>query len=254
MVAARHVEKTDQDFGLKDEWTRIEQILKEVIPVYERVNRFISLGTDLKIRKEGISLLLKSLFQYAENENVTILDVGSGPGKMSEILTSELHSSNLTLVQLDALIEMMKVASQKVPLSDQFLGVYEYLPFARGSFSAAMAGFAIRDARNLSLALSQICTSIRAGGFFLIVDLSKPDSKMKSALIGGYWRVVSPLLATFASPKLGRKFASLHSTYKKLPTRSQFVLLAKNAGFEIAGERYHMMGGSSVILLRKARS
>jgi demethylmenaquinone methyltransferase/2-methoxy-6-polyprenyl-1,4-benzoquinol methylase len=244
--------REEGEYGLKEDWTLIERTLSEVIPSYEKVNRFISLGTDLKIRREGISVLLGSVFSLkSRTENARVLDLGSGTGKMSQILLQESSGSKVSIVQLDALLAMMKVSKLNAPSSEQLLAIYEHAPFRPEAFDAAMAGFAIRDARNLSQSLKEIYYSIKPRGYFLIVDLSKPDSRTKCALIAIYWKVFSPLLATLASPRLGRKFASLFTTYRRLPTRSVFAKLVLASGFEVAYENYHMVGGSAVILLKR---
>jgi demethylmenaquinone methyltransferase / 2-methoxy-6-polyprenyl-1,4-benzoquinol methylase len=242
-----------QDYGLKEDWSHIEEILGEVIPVYERVNRFISLGTDLKIRREGIAQLLRSMRAEQSTVPKKVMDLGSGTGKMSQLLANEDGHDTIFLLQLDALQEMMRAARRRIE-AERLLGTYENIPLVNGVLDGAMAGFAIRDARNLSLALEQIAQSIRDGGYFLIVDLSKPDSKTKRALIAIYWKLISPILATVASPKLGRKFASLYTTYRRLPTRSEFSTLVRKVGFDFEYENYHMLGGSAVLLLKKSRS
>jgi demethylmenaquinone methyltransferase / 2-methoxy-6-polyprenyl-1,4-benzoquinol methylase len=243
-----------RSFGLQEDWSRIEEILTKVIPVYEKVNRYISLGTDLSVRREGISLLLDSLSSQIKGEHLSVLDLGSGPGEMSELFLSDSASRGMVLVQYDALLEMMRVSKRRNPSTDQILGVYENIPIRNGVFDGAMAGFAIRDARDLVHALSQIAGSLKQGGYFLIVDLSKPDSKIKKFLVGVYLRTLSPFLATIASPKLGRKFGALYTTYLRLPARSEFLGLLYGAGFEVVFEKYRMLGGSAVILLKNSKN
>lgn len=243
-------ESGNSSFGLKQDWWGIEQTLIDVIPVYEKVNRYISLGTDLKLRREGISLLLESLASH-EPGSFSVLDLGSGPGKMSEIFLADSRSIGTLLVQYDALMPMMMASRHNTPMVEGILGVYENIPLRNEVVDGAMAGFAIRDAINLSLAMAQISNSLKPGGYFVIVDLSKPDSKLREFLIGVYWRTISPLLALIASPKLGRRFAALYTTYRRLPSTTEFRKLVRKSGFDILSERYRMLGGSAVILLRK---
>jgi demethylmenaquinone methyltransferase / 2-methoxy-6-polyprenyl-1,4-benzoquinol methylase len=249
---ATRLEETsgNSSFGLKQDWSEIEQTLIEVIPVYEKVNRYISLGTDLKLRREGISLFLESLAPQYQG-SFSVLDLGSGPGKMSEIFSEESRSTGTLLVQFDALMPMMMASRRNTPRAERILGVYENIPLRNGVFDGAMAGFAIRDAINLTLALDEIWNSLKPGGYFVIVDLSKPDSELKKFLIGVYWRTLSPLLAMIASPRLGRRFAALYTTYRRLPSATEFRRLVQKSSFDIVSERYLMLGGSAVILLRK---
>lgn len=252
MLATATVEAKDPSYGLKNDWKQVERTLAEVIPVYEKVNRFISLGTDIKIRTEGIRILLEALSK-CKLEEMVLLDLGSGPGKMSELLMKVVNPRQIFLVEVDALEPMMRVSKSKVPSSEQVLGIYEQIPLRKNSLDGGMAGFAIRDSQKLTLALSQIAESLKDGGYFLIVDLSKPDSRIKRSVLAIYWRVISPFLATLASARLGRKFAALYTTFRRLPTRSEFSRLVREAGFDAVFEKYEMLGGSETILLRKSQ-
>lgn len=233
---------TAREFGLEEDWVTVQRALEQVIPVYDRTNRYISLGTDLDIRKKGLSMLDAVL--SSEREPI-ILDLGAGPGKMTQLL-------GLPTVMVDALAPMMKVAGKRNSGSQGLLAVFENLPFRKGSIDGSMAGFAIRDARNLPRALSEISSVLKDGGHFLIVDLSKPDSRLKSGLNASYWRLFAPLLATIAAGRLGLKFGALSKTYSRLPKDSVFRRLALEAGFELAESKYYMRGGVTALLLRKS--
>jgi demethylmenaquinone methyltransferase / 2-methoxy-6-polyprenyl-1,4-benzoquinol methylase len=245
----------NQRYGLGEDWLRIQSTLQDVIPVYTKVNRYISLGTDLKIRREGISLLISYLHRWRE-ESLTILDLGSGLGKMAESLLEYTRDQNkeqrLWLVRLDALESMLRApTTEKSSGSDGIVGIFEQLPFRNESYHAAVAGFAIRDAQNLQKALREVRASLKTEGMFLIVDLSKPDSKFKSKILGLYWLVFSPLLASLASFRLGRKFGALYTTFARLPNRTTFLNLANLVGLEVVEQKYHMLGGSAVIMMKK---
>jgi demethylmenaquinone methyltransferase / 2-methoxy-6-polyprenyl-1,4-benzoquinol methylase len=131
------------------------------------------------------------------------------------------------------------------------LAVYEKMPFESGSFDSAMAGFSLRDAKDLLRALAEINHLLRLGGKFLIVDLSKPDSEIKSGMIAIYWRVLAPAIAFLSSGKLGLKFGGLATTYRKLPRISEFFALVKKSGFGVSKAEFSMLGGACVILLSK---
>jgi demethylmenaquinone methyltransferase / 2-methoxy-6-polyprenyl-1,4-benzoquinol methylase len=228
-------------FGLKEDWCSVQESLREIIPVYDRTNRYISLGSDRKIRRQGLDLLKEVLGDVPE---LSIVDLGSGTGKMTQLL-------GRTSVMVDALMPMMQVASERNPNSEGLLAIFENLPFKEGSFQGAMAGFALRDARSLEQALSRISDSIQNGGFFLIVDLSKPDSRLKRGMIALYWWTLAPLIAFFVAGRLGLKFVALSTTYRRLPRNSEFVKLAQDAGFDLVASRFFMLGGASIVLLRK---
>jgi demethylmenaquinone methyltransferase / 2-methoxy-6-polyprenyl-1,4-benzoquinol methylase len=239
------VEESSPNFGLKEDWSQLEKTLEEIVPVYDKTNRYISLGTDLKLRKRGIKLLLSEF----GTEDFSLMDLGCGTGTMTQLFqTSAKSNDRVTLV--DALPSMLKVARQRVG-QEGVLGVYEALPFRTAVVDAAMSGFAIRDAKDLKAALDQINRILKPNGKFLIVDLAKPDSSLRSGLISIYWRIFAPLIAFFSVGKLGWKFAALSKTYRRLPKISELIHLAEVGGFEITRSEFSMLGGASVLLLSK---
>ncbi|MGA2875927.1 MAG: class I SAM-dependent methyltransferase [Nitrososphaerales archaeon] len=236
----------DSEFGLKEDWRVIQTTLEEIVPVYDKTNRYISLGSDLKIRKRGLKLLAEAV----SKQSFRLLDLGCGTGKMTAQLLAQMPSQKQSIVLLDPIIQMMRVARLKTGV-DGLIAVFENLPFKTETFDAAMAGFAIRDAKNLSKAFDEINGLLKIGGKFLIVDLSKPDSKFKTLLIGIYWRTVAPAIAFLASGMLGLKFGKLAKTFSRLPKNSELLALAKKSGFQVARAEYSMMGAACVLLLSK---
>jgi demethylmenaquinone methyltransferase / 2-methoxy-6-polyprenyl-1,4-benzoquinol methylase len=239
------VESSVSNYGLKEDWNSVQKTLEQIIPVYDKTNRYISLGTDLKLRKRGIALLLNEF----STEDFSLVDLGCGTGTMTRLFRAAAKSNErVTLV--DPMLGMMRIARERVA-QDGALGVFEFLPFRKEAADAAMAGFSIRDARDLSAALRQINILLKENGKFLIVDLSKPDSSLKSSVISVYWRVLAPAIAFLSSGKLGLKFGALSKTYKRLPKISEFFRLTEAEGFEVTKSEFSMLGGACIILLTK---
>lgn len=233
------------EYGLKDDWDSVQSVLEEIIPVYDRTNRYISLGSDLKLRRRGIDLLLS---EFSSNSGFSLLDLGCGTGTMTRLTQERPGSGTVTLV--DPIEKMMKIASDRTK-QDGLLAVYEFLPFRGGALDGAMAGFSLRDARDLSLALTEINRLLKRDAKFLIVDLSKPDSAVKRMLISFYWRALAPLIAFIVAGRLGLKFGALSKTFNRLPTTSEFLRISREAGFEASKSEFSMLGGACIIILTK---
>jgi ubiquinone/menaquinone biosynthesis C-methylase UbiE len=169
---------------------------------------------------------------------------------MALLLLSQIPSEKEFIVLLDPIRQMMSVAKHKTGVEGP-IAVFENLPFKTESFDAAMAGFAIRDAKNLSKALEEISALLKLGGKFLIVDLAKPDSRFRSMLIGIYWRIFAPAIAFLSSGRLGLKFGDLAKTFYRLPKNNEILTLMKKSGFRVASAEYSMMGGACILLLSK---
>lgn len=239
----------NEEFGLKDDWSSIQKTLEEIIPVYDKTNRYISLGTDLRLRRAGVELLQGTVGK----KSFSVLDLGCGTGRMSKTVLEQNPEEIDSVLLVDPIDRMMKVARSRTG-ADGVTAVFENLPFKMEVFDSAMAGFSLRDARNMKKALQEINSLLKASGKFLIVDLSKPDSKFKASVIGLYWRISAPLIAFLVAGTAGLKFGGLAKTFRKLPKNSEFKKLVLDSGFQITEARYFMFGGASVLLLTKVLS
>ena len=143
-------------------WKEVIAVLGEIIPVYDKVNSYISLGKDVEHRIRGIKDRVKP--------GNKILDAGSGFGNMSKT-ASNLCNGDVSIVLYDPLLAMLKNTStffEKKP--DSSSGVFEYVPFQDEKFDAVLCGYSLRDAINLRVAISEIHRVLKKDGRFVIVE------------------------------------------------------------------------------------
>lgn len=228
--------------GLGSNWGKILEILEQIIPVYNRVNSFISLGKDREFRERGI--------KNRVNKNDSILDAGSGFGNMSKT-AMRLCQNQLQVTLYDPLRPMLKNTGRLFETTPSLAcGVFEHIPFVDEKFDAVLCGYSLRDAISLRIAISEIHRILKKGGRFVIVDLGKPDNPLIQAGVSFYLRFVLPVIALAAGGRLGLKFAALYDTYKLWPKNSQLrsLLLEKFARVEFDTG---MMGGAVIIAAYK---
>ena len=107
--------------GLGSYWAEVIDVLKDIIPVYDKVNSFISLGKDVEHRNHAITGRIK--------KGDKVLDAGSGFGNMSKT-ASKIVDSDLKLVLYDPLIPMLKNTDRLFDTKlDSVSGVFEHIPF-----------------------------------------------------------------------------------------------------------------------------
>jgi len=228
--------------GLGSYWGEVIDVLRDIIPVYDKVNSAISLGKDVEHRNRGI--------RGRVLPGNKILDAGSGFGNMSKTAL-KLCDGKISVILYDPLVPMLKNTStffDKTP--DLSCGVFEHIPFKDGEFDAVLCGYSLRDAINLRIAISEIHRVLKKGGRFVIVDLGKPDEPLIRAGVSFYLRVILPIIALIAGGKLGLKFATLYGTYKRWPQNKKLesMLLEKFSKVEFEKD---LMGGAIMVAAYK---
>ncbi|MCA9812038.1 MAG: class I SAM-dependent methyltransferase [Nitrosarchaeum sp.] len=228
--------------GLGSYWGEVIQVLREIIPVYDKVNSYISLGKDREHRRRGISGRV-----LPGNK---ILDAGSGFGNMSKTAL-DICEGRISITLYDPLVPMLKNTGtffEKTP--EMANGVFEHIPFRDNEFDAVLCGYSLRDAINLRIAISEIHRVLKKDGRFVIVDLGKPDEHFIRFGVSFYLRFILPLLALAAGGKLGLKFGTLYGTFKRWPKNKKLeeMLLEKFSRVEFEKD---LMGGAIMVAAYK---
>jgi len=223
-------------------WSEVIAVLREIIPVYDKVNSYISLGKDVEHRNRGIRGRVK--------QGDSILDAGSGFGNMSKT-AEKICGGKIKITLYDPLVPMLKNTGtyfEKTP--DMSCGVFENIPFREESFDAVLCGYSLRDAISLKIAISEIHRVLKKGGRFVIVDLGKPDAAIARAGVSFYLRAILPVIAFSVGGKLGLKFATLYGTYKRWPQNKKLeqMLLEKFSRVEFEKD---LMGGAIMVAAYK---
>jgi len=228
--------------GLGSYWGEVMEVLREIIPIYDKVNSIISLGKDKEHRIRGISNRV-----FPGNK---ILDAGSGFGNMSKT-AMKLTDGKISVTLYDPLVPMLKNTGTFFEESpDMANGVFEHIPFKDGEFDAVLCGYSLRDAINLRIAISEIHRVLKKDGRFVIVDLGKPDEVFFRAGVSFYLRCILPILAFAAGGRLGLKFGTLYGTYQRWPQNKKLegLILEKFSRVEFEKD---LMGGAIMVAAYK---
>ena len=228
--------------GLGSYWGEVIDVLKDIIPVYDKVNSFISLGKDTEHRNRAISGRI--------NKGDKVLDAGSGFGNMSKT-ASKIVGNDLDLILYDPLMPMLKNTDRLFDIKlDSTCGVFEHIPFQNDEFDMVLSGYSLRDAISLKTAISEIHRVLKKNGRWVIVDLGKPDEPLIRFGVTFYLRMILPIIAFIAGGKLGLKFATLYGTYKLWPQNKKLesLLLEKFSRVEFEKD---LMGGAIMVAAYK---
>jgi demethylmenaquinone methyltransferase / 2-methoxy-6-polyprenyl-1,4-benzoquinol methylase len=226
-------------------WGEIIEVLRSIIPVYDKVNRAISLGNDLKFRLDGI--------HGSVHSGNLLLDAGSGYGNMSRLALYETEG-RAKIIMYDPISEMLTAAKHLFePTPSEFSmssGVFEYMPFRNNLFDAVLCGYSLRDAIQLRPAISEFHRVLKLGGRLIIVDLGKPDNAMLEAGVSFYLRYILNILAFIVAGKVGLKFRALYGTYRRWPKNSELNSLLKEY-FSKVNFDTRLLGGAIIVVAYK---
>ena len=228
--------------GLGSYWGEVIDVLRDIIPVYDKVNSFISLGKDVEHRNQAIKGRIKKFDK--------VLDAGSGFGNMSKTAAT-IVNNDLNIILYDPLVPMLKNTDRLFDKKlDSACGVFEHVPFQNDEFDMILSGYSLRDAISLKTAISEMHRDLKKDGRWIIVDLGKPDEAVIRFGVTCYLRLILPIIAFIAGGRLGLKFATLYGTYKLWPQNKKLksLLLEKFSRVEFEKD---LMGGAIMVAAYK---
>ena len=228
--------------GLGSYWGEVLDVLRDIIPVYDKVNSSISLGKDVEHRTRAIKGRIKG--------GDKVLDAGSGFGNMSKTALN-ITNGDSEIMLYDPLLPMLKNTNKLFKDKPETMcGVFEHMPFKDEQFDIALSGYSLRDAISLKTAISEVHRILKKDGKWIIVDLGKPDDSIARFGVSFYLKIILPIIAYRAGGKLGLKFATLYGTYKLWPKNKKLeaMLLEKISKVEFEKD---LMGGAIMVAAYK---
>ena len=228
----------------KEHWNQVISVLRQIIPVYDKVNNAISLGNDKSFRVQAIRERI-----LPGNK---ILDAGSGFGNMSRIVLQETKG-DARIVLYDPIPEMLLEAKYS-PYSNFFValssGVFEFIPFKSDIFDAVLCGYSLRDAIHLKQAVKEMHRVLKKGGKLIIVDIGKPDNRIIEAFASLYIKYILGIIAFVVAGTDGFKFKTIHGTYLRWPANSELYKILSETFSRIEFDQ-RMMGAAIIVAAYK---
>ena len=245
-----NVSEYDIQKGLsKNLWREVVKAIEDAIPLYDSVNDLISFGRAQKARTYAVHNL-------GLVDGARVLDGGIGPGATSKLVLSTINPS--LLVGLDESVKQLKTAKQNLAhnsnLALEFVrGSFEFLPFQDACFDGVVTSFAFRDSLDMSRSVIEYSRVCNGKGSFAIVDIAKPDNRLKRSGANLYMRYVMPLVAKVAvrGRIRGNPWRMIVPTYLSLPTTKVIVSMVKEKFMRVELKEF-LLGGAVVITGRKS--
>lgn len=171
----------------------LRRIFDETASDYDRIERVMALGSGRWYRRMALQRA-----GLAVGDRV--VDVGIGTGLLAREACTRIGPTG-SLVGVDPSPGMLRhIDLQGVQLR---VGRAEQLPCADGEADFLSLGYALRHVSDLGQALSEFHRVLRPGGRLLILEISRPESRVGNALLKAYMRVFVPVIARAVARQRG---------------------------------------------------
>ena len=168
------------------------RMFDRISPVYDMMNRMMSLGMDRGWRRKAVTAL-------KIQSGSRVLDLACGTGDMS--LEAQNQQPDIKIVGVDPSPAMMAVGRPRYSRNGVVLvrSWGEHLPFADSSFHRAMMAFGIRSFPDRKIAVTELHRVVAPGGKLAILEMTSRKRSIPEALFGWYFRGLVPLIGAIIS-------------------------------------------------------
>ena len=225
---------------------QVEKMFDSISFEYDKLNRLISAGNDVKWRKH--------IYKIANHLNpVDVLDIATGTADIA-IELSKIEGSKIT--GLDISEKMLNVGRQKIvnrSLQDKVTlisGDAENLIFSKNTFDLISIGFGVRNFQNLKKGLSESFRVLRNGGTLIVLETSVPQNTFIKFFYLLFSRTFIPLVGSLFS-KNKKAYKYLQKSAEEFPSGENFSQILKSCGFRSVEIMPFMLGASSIYIAKK---
>jgi len=157
---------------------------------YDRVGQLMTLDFDSLYRRHALK-------RAGLRPGMKLCDVAVGTGRVARSAVRILHEP-CAVIGLDPSSGMLREA-RKALSGPLVQGRAEELPFKDDLFDMLSMGYALRHVANLDAAFQEYCRVLKPGGRLLILEISRPRSRVIRWLIRAYFQQVLPLIMRVAT-------------------------------------------------------
>jgi demethylmenaquinone methyltransferase / 2-methoxy-6-polyprenyl-1,4-benzoquinol methylase len=209
----------------------VRTMFDRIAPVYDRMNRAMTMGLDRRWRK----LTAQAVVRPGDR----VLDACCGTGDLA--LADVRAGGRVTGVDFSE--EMLARAERKAPELDWVHADTVELPFPDASFEAVTVGFGVRNLADLEAGLIELARVLVPGGKLGCLEITRPRGVLRPFF--HLWFDVLVPLAGKALPG-GGAYSYLPASVRRFPGPEDLAGAMRRAGFADVGWR--LLGGGIVAL------
>lgn len=173
-----------------DRQTFVADLFDGAAKYYNHIGRMLDLGSGPMYRRQALQ-------RAGLKPGMRLLDVATGTGLVARGGVEVLGDPR-RVVGVDPSSGMLREARLAVS-SPLVRGRAEILPFRADSFDMLSMGFALRHVEDLEVAFSEYRRVLKPGGRVLLIEVSRPKSRIMRWIIRNHFQRVLPLLARLST-------------------------------------------------------
>lgn len=216
----------------------VDEMFSRIADRYDVTNRFISLGTDLWVRRKTV--------EAAQPEpGASVLDCAAGTGDLT-FMFREAVGPDGHVVGTDVNDDMLELARRKADergIEDIEWEVQDalHLPYKDDTFDIVAIAYGVRNVDDPEAALESMARVTKPGGQVIVLEFGQPAAPLRPF----YWtynRFVIPVVGGLVSGE-PEAYRYLQRTSDEFPSGDAFVEMMRRTGvFDDIEARSYMMG------------
>lgn len=205
-----------------DKAERVRCMFNSIADRYERTNTICSGGRDATWRKRAVELA-------GVREDDDVLDVACGTGDLARALA---RCGPRSVTGSDFAHEMLRRAKELTTDPRHWVEADALrLPFPNESFSLITCAFGVRNFVDLDAGLREFLRLLRRGGRVVILEFSRPESRVFRFCYELYANRLMPWAASWISGDRSGAYRYLPRSVVSFPDVAQFCERLTAAGF-----------------------
>ncbi len=211
----------------KSKKEQVAEMFDHIAGRYDKMNRFLSAGTDIGWRKKAIRQLKK-------DKPKLILDVATGTADMAIMAYKMLKPEKI--IGIDISDQMMEIGNKKIEKEGLTGNIQlqhcdsEAINLSENTFDAVMVAFGVRNFENLEKGLTEMFRVLKPGGRLIVLEFSKPRRKVVKSLYNLYMGIVAPQAARWFKQNK-EAYQYLNESANAFPDRHLFTGILNKLGY-----------------------
>jgi demethylmenaquinone methyltransferase/2-methoxy-6-polyprenyl-1,4-benzoquinol methylase len=212
----------------------VQTMFDRIAPRYDLLNRLMSLGLDQRWRR-------RALDEIEVHAGDTVVDLACGTGDLTELAVAR----GARVVGVDFAREMLRGATRRGIAASFVQGDGAALPFASGSASVALCGFALRNFVSLPEVFAELARIIEPGGRIALIDVDRPRSAIVRVGHSLYFDRIVPMLGALISDRDAYTYLPQSTAY--LPEDEELRAMLEKAGFTAVRKERLFLGAAQIL-------